>query len=657
MTVAALSPTISYLENGVTLAFAVPFRFDPAGGLAVKRIDAGVVTGLAFGVDWSATGGSSDAGGTLTLTASVAGAKLVIERTTARAQQTAYTTSDRFPATSHEAALDRLTMIVQEQDVGLAAAKVRTLRAPDGEILADMPGAALRKGKFLGFDLATGNPIAVSGTLGGDATMVSVDDGRALQDLLGTNAERASHIHAYRADGAFQAVQGFTVADNGVLKGLFISRNAIGVYANSHVLNVQHIQADGDDTASVNFNRVSGKSSSAGHPSTAGTLNQALRVINSVCNSDAYNAVTNPYGQGAAGAWDGEAYENGLLILLNNGRTHVDGAGYAGQNCALVAFGLKQHAAAGSTWGANIGVKEFAGSLGTSLTCALETDVHADGNDTNNVRLGVTAVMKSLSSVDGAPSGFGEGYTGMWVSADGVGEASDYASGAWFSRWKRGFVASGPMDVAFDASGTTNDSATAPFGVNGIAFRMSRSSYLSFTRDNARRMGVDNTNSLRYVTPQGAVIVTDDYGSTAIGGVGAGGSVDLRIFKAYHATKDAGFFASGNGVDMRMSATGSLGAAFLGTYSAHDLLLMYNGSSVARITSGNTIQPEASGYSMGNAANRWNFYGKDLTLAPSASVTPAANGDLVIQATSNTSLTFKFKGSDGIVRAASLTLT
>lgn len=42
---------------------------------------------------------------------------------------------------------------------------------------------------------------------------------------------------------------------------------------------------------------------------------------------------------------------------------------------------------------------------------------------------------------------------------------------------------------------------------------------------------------------------------------------------------------------------------------------------------------------------------------PSASVTPAANGDLEIQMTSNTSLTFKYKGSDGVVRSGSVTLS
>jgi hypothetical protein len=47
----------------------------------------------------------------------------------------------------------------------------------------------------------------------------------------------------------------------------------------------------------------------------------------------------------------------------------------------------------------------------------------------------------------------------------------------------------------------------------------------------------------------------------------------------------------------------------------------------------------------------------DLTLHPSASLTPANNGDLAIEATNNTTLTFKYKGSDGVVRSATLTLT
>lgn len=49
-------------------------------------------------------------------------------------------------------------------------------------------------------------------------------------------------------------------------------------------------------------------------------------------------------------------------------------------------------------------------------------------------------------------------------------------------------------------------------------------------------------------------------------------------------------------------------------------------------------------------------YLRRLNLLLPASVTPAANGELELQATSNTTLTFKLKGSDGVVRSVALTL-
>lgn len=43
-------------------------------------------------------------------------------------------------------------------------------------------------------------------------------------------------------------------------------------------------------------------------------------------------------------------------------------------------------------------------------------------------------------------------------------------------------------------------------------------------------------------------------------------------------------------------------------------------------------------------------------LVPAASANPANNGDLVFERTSNTNLTIKMKGTDGIVRSVVLTL-
>jgi len=60
----------------------------------------------------------------------------------------------------------------------------------------------------------------------------------------------------------------------------------------------------------------------------------------------------------------------------------------------------------------------------------------------------------------------------------------------------------------------------------------------------------------------------------------------------------------------------------------------------------------------------WRFAGDrtltcpgDVIQTPSASITPSVNGQFVIEATSNTTATIKYKGSDGTVRSVALTLT
>lgn len=47
---------------------------------------------------------------------------------------------------------------------------------------------------------------------------------------------------------------------------------------------------------------------------------------------------------------------------------------------------------------------------------------------------------------------------------------------------------------------------------------------------------------------------------------------------------------------------------------------------------------------------------KAVTFKPSSSAAPAEVGDMVIEATSNTTLTFKLRGTDGTVRSGTLTL-
>lgn len=160
MTVAALPPSISYFEDGVSTVFPVPYRFKAPADLVVERIIEGDVTVLSLGTDYSVVGGDTDAGGTLTRTTATSGAMLRITRDTPRSQPMDYTTGDRFPAESHEQALDRAMLIDQEQDVGIGDVRLRAVLVPPGEVGQVLPPRAQRVGgrkKVLGVDRDTGD--------------------------------------------------------------------------------------------------------------------------------------------------------------------------------------------------------------------------------------------------------------------------------------------------------------------------------------------------------------------------------------------------------------------------------------------------------------------------------------------------------------------
>jgi len=77
--------------------------------------------------------------------------------------------------------------------------------------------------------------------------------------------------------------------------------------------------------------------------------------------------------------------------------------------------------------------------------------------------------------------------------------------------------------------------------------------------------------------------------------------------------------------------------------AADDVALQRNAAGVAEINSGTT-----------NAYRDLRV--RSIIAQPPATITPASNGDMVFEATSNTSVTLKLKGTDGTVRSVVLTL-
>jgi hypothetical protein len=158
MTVAAIAPTITYLENGATLSFAVPFQFLEAADLVVTRFGPDAEEDIALlGSDYSVSGGAGSTGTVLMAAAKASGWKLRIQRATARSQPTDYTPGDNFPAESHERALDRNAMCIQEVGAFAEDTESRAVRVPRGEAIEPLPPTETRVNKYLKFDYL-GNP-------------------------------------------------------------------------------------------------------------------------------------------------------------------------------------------------------------------------------------------------------------------------------------------------------------------------------------------------------------------------------------------------------------------------------------------------------------------------------------------------------------------
>ncbi|MEM7122079.1 MAG: tail fiber protein [Pseudomonadota bacterium] len=188
MTLTSSTAKVSYAGNGSTTVFAVTFRFLANSDVdVILRNAAGVETTWVENTQYTLEGEGEAAGGTLTVLTDpddytpASGETLVIRRMVPVTQETDYSENDSFPAETHEAALDKLTMLAQQLDETLARAV--TVPVSDTAASIAMPIDSARAGKFLSFD-GTGQPIAAAGT-SADLTPVStfmntlLDDGDA----------------------------------------------------------------------------------------------------------------------------------------------------------------------------------------------------------------------------------------------------------------------------------------------------------------------------------------------------------------------------------------------------------------------------------------------------------------------------------------------
>jgi len=156
MTVSSQNAKVSYAGNGSTKTFAVSFYFLADAHLRVsKRTADGTETTLALTTNYTVSGAGNPSGGSITLTSSTAapasGETITVSRNVPLTQETDYQANDPFPAESHERALDKLTMEVQQLNEALGRSLklsvTNTMNSTEFTV-----GPADRVNKVLGFD-------------------------------------------------------------------------------------------------------------------------------------------------------------------------------------------------------------------------------------------------------------------------------------------------------------------------------------------------------------------------------------------------------------------------------------------------------------------------------------------------------------------------
>ena len=189
MTVSSTTNRWEYLGDGSTTAFGYTNKVFDASDLEVYL--AGVLQTL--GTHYTVSGAGSPNGGNVTVvSAPGAGVEVTILRRVADIQQTDYREFDSFPAEVHENALDRRTIVSQQQQEAID----RSLKFPLAEQNTpspELPDKATRAGTTLGFD-NEGRLIpvaAVSGEVIVSAlgqTLIDDPDEAAMQATLGASA-------------------------------------------------------------------------------------------------------------------------------------------------------------------------------------------------------------------------------------------------------------------------------------------------------------------------------------------------------------------------------------------------------------------------------------------------------------------------------------
>lgn len=240
MTVLSQVSSYTYNGDGVSTVFPFSSYFIENGDLKVVLINAdGSETPWVITTNYTVSGAGDPAGGSVTaVVAPAAGKQIKIYLDPPLTQQTRYTETGKFPAASHEKALDKLTQITQRLDARVDDLDDRVLSSEDVEEAA---AAAAADAEQTALDrIATGQDRVATGE---DRTAIE----SVLSDVTAAAASGIAQMTGYVNDGQAAALQAESYAESIVAQKFYTTKLIANGQAPS-LANGVRVQVDNDES-------------------------------------------------------------------------------------------------------------------------------------------------------------------------------------------------------------------------------------------------------------------------------------------------------------------------------------------------------------------------------------------------------------------------
>lgn len=217
MTVSTSTSTASYAANGSTTTFAYPFKIFNDSDLVVilRNTTTSVETVQVLNSAYTVTGAGNVAGGNVVFgTAPASGNTIFIRRQLPVTQEVDYVPNDPFPAETHEAALDKLTMLVQQTKTDTDRAILFPQSDLSGSFNNTLPIATARASSVVSFDGNGDLTVTDISTIATASTIIK-------QSFTGTGSQVAFTLSSAPSsagagvniyiDGVYQNRTGYTI--------------------------------------------------------------------------------------------------------------------------------------------------------------------------------------------------------------------------------------------------------------------------------------------------------------------------------------------------------------------------------------------------------------------------------------------------------------